>query len=85
MTKMTYVTESGTQLYQSKLGHGKNERNFELLAAEEFIAAITHHIPPRAIRWSATMAGIQKRKRDQIFVKKNKMSKSKIPIWTPIF
>jgi len=48
MTKMTYVTESGTQLYQSKLGHGKNERNFELLAAEEFIAAITHHIPPES-------------------------------------
>ena len=48
MTKMTYVTESGTVLYQSKLGHGKNKRNFELFTAEEFIAAITQHIPPKS-------------------------------------
>ena len=45
---MTYVAESGTVLYHSRLGHGKNKRNFELFTAEEFIAAITQHIPPKS-------------------------------------
>ena len=72
MTKMTYVTESGTVLYQSKLGHGKNERNFELFAAAEFIAAITQHILPKSYQmvhyygWYSNRARGERKKRGML-------------------
>ncbi len=30
--------------------HGKNKKNFEVYTAEEFIAAITHHIPEKSFQ-----------------------------------
>jgi hypothetical protein len=43
---MTYVAETASVVYQSQMSHGKH-RNFEISTAEEFIAAITQHIPPK--------------------------------------
>ena len=66
MTKMTYVTESGTVLYQSKLGHGKNELNFELFAA------ITQHILPKSYQmvryygWYSNRARGERKKRGML-------------------
>jgi hypothetical protein len=45
---MSYVSENGTVLYRSNLGHGKNKHNVEFFTAEESIAATTQHILPKA-------------------------------------
>jgi len=42
--KMVYNAENGTVIYRSRM-HAKTKRNFEIFSAEEFIAAITQHIP----------------------------------------
>jgi len=42
--KMTYNQENGTVIYRSRM-HAKTKRNFEMFSAEDFIAAITQHIP----------------------------------------
>ena len=34
-------------VYRSKITHGKNKKNFSISSAEEFIAAITQHIPEK--------------------------------------
>ena len=34
-------------LYRSAMTHGNNKKNFEIFTAEEFIAAITQHIPDK--------------------------------------
>jgi len=45
--KITYIEDSGKVLYRSAMTHGSNKRNFEIFTAEEFIAAITQHIPDK--------------------------------------
>ena len=50
MGKIQYIEDSGTVVYRSKLGHGKNKRNFEIFSAEEFIARITQHIPEKSFQ-----------------------------------
>ncbi|PIS36102.1 MAG: hypothetical protein COT35_13035 [Nitrospirae bacterium CG08_land_8_20_14_0_20_52_24] len=47
---MTYVEETGHVIYQSKMTHGKNRKNFEVYEAEAFIAAITQHIPQKSFQ-----------------------------------
>jgi hypothetical protein len=70
--KMTYVAESGTVQYHSNLGHGKNTLNFELFTAEEFIAAITQHIPPKSYQvvryygWYSNRARGERKKRGML-------------------
>ncbi len=67
--KLTYIKETATVIYRSKMTHGNNnKKNFEVYTPEEFIAAITQHIPEksflpagRQVRWYATMDGIQTR------------------------
>jgi hypothetical protein len=59
LDKMTYNDKSRTVIYSSKMTHGKNRKNFNAYTAEEFIAAITHHIPENRFRWSVTMDDIQ--------------------------
>ena len=60
--KLRYIEETGTVVYQSKMTHDKkNRKNFEVYTAEEFIAAITQHIPEKSfqmVRYYA-MDGIQ--------------------------
>lgn len=34
-------------VYRSKMIHGENKKNFSISTAEEFIAAITSHIPDK--------------------------------------
>ncbi len=57
--KMTYNDQSGTVIYQSKMTHWKNKKNFNVYTAEEFIAVMTQHIPEKSFqtclpggRWS---------------------------------
>jgi hypothetical protein len=46
--KSIYINETGTVIYRSKMTHGNNnKKNFEVYTAEEFIAAITQHIPEK--------------------------------------
>ena len=47
--KMTYNEENGTVIYRSRM-HAKTKRNFEIFSAEDFIAAITQHIPEKGFR-----------------------------------
>ena len=44
---MPFISKSGKILYHSALTHGSNKKNFEISSAEEFIAAITQHIPDK--------------------------------------
>ena len=50
LEKIQYIEASGTVIYRSKMGHGKNRKNFELYSAEEFIARITQHIPEKSFQ-----------------------------------
>ena len=45
--KITYLEDTGKVLYRSAMTHGNNKKNFEIFTAEEFIAAITQHIPDK--------------------------------------
>jgi hypothetical protein len=45
VSKINYNENSGMVTYRSKMTHGKNKKNFSIATAEEFIAAITQHIP----------------------------------------
>ena len=47
--KMVYNAENGTVIYRSRM-HAKTKRNFEIFSAEEFIAAITQHIPDKGFQ-----------------------------------
>ncbi len=48
--KLTYNTKTGTVIYHSKMTQGNNKKNFEVYTAEEFIAAITQHIPEKSFQ-----------------------------------
>ena len=50
LEKIQYIEDSGTVIYSSKLGHGKNKKKFEIFSAEEFIARITQHIPEKSFQ-----------------------------------
>jgi hypothetical protein len=45
--KITYLEDTGKVLYRSAMTHGSNKKNFEIFTPEEFIAAITQHIPDK--------------------------------------
>jgi len=47
--KMVYNAENATVIYRSRM-HAKTKRNFEIFSAEEFIAAITQHIPDKGFQ-----------------------------------
>jgi hypothetical protein len=47
--KQFYNAENGTVIYRSRM-HAKTKRNFEIFSAEEFIAAITQHIPDKGFQ-----------------------------------
>ncbi len=49
LEKLTYNQETGAVIYRSKMTSGKNKKNFHIYTAEEFIAAITQHIPKKII------------------------------------
>jgi hypothetical protein len=46
LEKITYNEDTGTVIYRSKHNHN-TKRNFEVFAAEDFIGAITQHIPDK--------------------------------------
>ncbi len=48
--KISYNDETGIVVYRSKMTHGKNKKNFSISTAEEFIAAITKHIPEKSFQ-----------------------------------
>jgi hypothetical protein len=50
LEKLTYNEETNTVIYQSKMTSGKNKRNFQIYTPEEFIAAITQHIPEKSFQ-----------------------------------
>jgi len=43
--KINYNENTGMVTYRYKMTNGKNKKNFSICTAEEFIAAITQHIP----------------------------------------
>ncbi len=43
--KVTLVEKTNKVIYQGRMKKGKNRKNFEIYSTEEFIAAITQHIP----------------------------------------
>ena len=46
-----YIEKTGSVIYHTgKLQKGKNKKNFTVYTAEEFIAAITQHIPKKAFQ-----------------------------------
>ena len=45
--KITYIEDTGKVLYRSGMTHGSNKKNFEIFTPEQFIAAITQHIPDK--------------------------------------
>jgi hypothetical protein len=47
--KMTYNDQSGMVIYRSRK-HANTKRNFEVFSAQEFIAAITQHIPDKGFQ-----------------------------------
>ena len=47
LAKLSYIEETGTVIYRSKMRHGGNKRNLEMFTPLEFIAVITQHIPER--------------------------------------
>lgn len=67
--KMTYVPETGTVVYKSKMTEGKNRKNFEVFQAGEFIAAVTQHIPGKGFQmvryygWYSNRARGERKKR----------------------
>lgn len=46
LQKMTYNEQTGSVIYHSKQNHN-TKRNFEVFSAEDFIGAITQHIPDK--------------------------------------
>jgi len=50
LEKLTYNQEAGTVIYRSKMSRGKSKKNFQMYTAEEFIAAITQHIPGKSFQ-----------------------------------
>ena len=50
LDKLSYNRETSTVLYRSKMTSGKNKKNFQVYTAEEFIAAITQHIPEKSFQ-----------------------------------
>ena len=46
--RLSYIKETGSVIYRSKMTHGENKRNFQVYSAEEFIAGITQHIPEKS-------------------------------------
>jgi len=81
--KLTYKEETGMVIYKSKMTHGKNKSNFLAMDAEEFIAAITQHIPEKVseerdsdhFRWSDIMAGTRTGPGECVTKKTNKLKK----------
>ncbi|NOR59967.1 MAG: hypothetical protein GQ469_04980 [Methanosarcinales archaeon] len=55
-----YNSNTGMVVYWSKMIHGENKKNFSISTAEEFIAAITSHIPDKISSLFAITAGIQR-------------------------
>jgi ssDNA-binding Zn-finger/Zn-ribbon topoisomerase 1 len=45
LEKLKYSDRDSSIIYRSKMTHGKNKRNFQMLSPLEFIASITQHIP----------------------------------------
>ena len=66
---MVYNAENGTAIYRSRM-HAKTKRNFEIFSAEEFIAAITQHIPDKGFQmvryygWYSNRARGERAKRE---------------------
>jgi len=67
--KMTYNEENGTVIYRSRM-HAKTKRNYEIFSAEDFIAAITQHIPEKGFQmvryygWYSNRARGERAKRE---------------------
>jgi len=49
---VTYIEKTGKVIYHCKMQKGKNKKNFMVYTGEEFIAAITQHIPKKSFQMS---------------------------------
>lgn len=76
--KIHYQQKSGQIVYKSKMTHGKNKKNFEVYSAEEFIAAITQHIPEKNFQlvryygWYSNRSRGDRQKRGQLKPQRDK-------------
>jgi hypothetical protein len=57
--------DKGMAGYWSKMIHGKNKKNFSISTAEEFIAAITSHIPDKNFQFVRYHGWYSKRMRGE--------------------
>ncbi len=57
LKKVHYRQETGQVIYRSKMSHGRNKKNFEVVSALDFIAAITQHLPEQSFQLVRYMAG----------------------------
>jgi hypothetical protein len=70
--KIHYRQQSGQVIYKSKMSHGRNKKNFQVFSAEEFIAAITQHIPEKNFQlvryygWYSNRSRGNRQKRGQL-------------------
>jgi hypothetical protein len=48
--KITYIEKTGKVIYHSKMKKGEDKKNFMIYTAEEYIAAITQHIPKKSFQ-----------------------------------
>ncbi|MCP4256775.1 MAG: hypothetical protein GY774_04510 [Planctomycetes bacterium] len=48
--KLIYNENTATVIYHSKMTHCKTKKNFSMYTAEEFIAAVTQHIPEKSFQ-----------------------------------
>lgn len=54
---ITYIEKTSKVIYRTgKFQKGENRKNFAIYDSEEFIAAITQHIPKKNSRWPEVMA-----------------------------
>jgi hypothetical protein len=63
--KITYIEDTRKVLYRSGMTHGQNKNNFEIFTAEQFIAAITQHIPEKHFQIVRTYGWYSSRSRGE--------------------
>ena len=72
LEKLKYSDGDASVIYRSKMTHGRNKRNFQVLLPLEFIASITQHIPEPSFKlvryygwYSKRMRGDRKKQEER--------------------
>lgn len=63
LEKLTCNEETNTVIYQSKMIPGKSKKSFQIYTPEDFIAAITQHIPEKSFQMVRYYSGYSNKSR----------------------